>query len=199
MAQKRALIISTAFPPSIGSGVWRIRGFVKYLPRFGWEPYVLTRVPSPYHAPGAITGPTEIPGAVQVTRMPFADIRLLGKKLLLQVSGKGGVGVSYGGRPGTATRQGGEKTVVVSGAHVAFRPGYGYRVASSRRTARAFHDTQVWHSRNILVGTPAHTAPRCTPAEEPGAKTVGRRFQRSVDATPRPMVLTVADCAEAGG
>ena len=92
MAQKRALIISTAFPPSIGSGVWRIRGFVKYLPRFGWEPYVLTRVPSPYHAPGAITGPTEIPGAVQVTRMPFADIRLLGKKLLLQVSGKGGVG-----------------------------------------------------------------------------------------------------------
>lgn len=42
--RKRVLIVSTAFPPQIGSAVRRLCAFVKHLPRFGWDPYVLMRV-----------------------------------------------------------------------------------------------------------------------------------------------------------
>jgi glycosyltransferase involved in cell wall biosynthesis len=89
MAQKRVLIVATAFPPSIGSGVRRVTGLVKYLPQCGWNPYVVTRVPSPYHAPDSAHRETQIPGAVGVIRTPFSDIRFAGKKLLLRATGKG--------------------------------------------------------------------------------------------------------------
>jgi glycosyltransferase involved in cell wall biosynthesis len=39
---KRVLIITYYWPPSGGSGVQRWLKFVKYLPQFGWEPYVFT-------------------------------------------------------------------------------------------------------------------------------------------------------------
>ena len=39
---KKALIISFHFPPSSSIGGWRPSGFAKYLPKFGWEPIVLT-------------------------------------------------------------------------------------------------------------------------------------------------------------
>jgi hypothetical protein len=39
---KKVLIIAYYWPPSGGSGVQRWLKFVKYLPQFGWEPYVFT-------------------------------------------------------------------------------------------------------------------------------------------------------------
>lgn len=42
MANKRVLMLCCAFPPIGGSGVQRSVKFVKYLPQFGWEPYVVS-------------------------------------------------------------------------------------------------------------------------------------------------------------
>ncbi|MBL7844830.1 MAG: glycosyltransferase [Cyclobacteriaceae bacterium] len=42
MTDKRVLIITYYWPPSGGSGVQRWLKFVKYLPLFGWQPYVFT-------------------------------------------------------------------------------------------------------------------------------------------------------------
>jgi glycosyltransferase involved in cell wall biosynthesis len=39
---KKVLIIAYDFPPRGGGGVIRITKFVKYLPQFGWQPYVIT-------------------------------------------------------------------------------------------------------------------------------------------------------------
>jgi glycosyltransferase involved in cell wall biosynthesis len=39
---KKVLIISHPFPPTGGGGVQRVSKFVKYLPRFGWQPVVLS-------------------------------------------------------------------------------------------------------------------------------------------------------------
>ena len=36
------LIVTYNFPPIGGSGIQRIQKFIKYLPRFGWKPIVLT-------------------------------------------------------------------------------------------------------------------------------------------------------------
>lgn len=42
MNSRKVLIITYYWPPSGGSGVQRWLKFVKYLPQFGWEPYVFT-------------------------------------------------------------------------------------------------------------------------------------------------------------
>lgn len=39
---KKILLITYHFPPSLAVGGFRMTGFVKYLPIYGWEPYVLT-------------------------------------------------------------------------------------------------------------------------------------------------------------
>ena len=39
---KKVLIVSYFYPPAGGAGSIRITKFVKYLPHFGWSPYVLT-------------------------------------------------------------------------------------------------------------------------------------------------------------
>ena len=39
---KKVLLIAYIFPPLGGGGVQRTLKFVKYLPQFGWKPYVLT-------------------------------------------------------------------------------------------------------------------------------------------------------------
>lgn len=39
---KRVLIITHNFPPTFNSGVLRPLKFAKYLPQFGWQPYILT-------------------------------------------------------------------------------------------------------------------------------------------------------------
>ena len=46
---KRVLMIAFHFPPFAGSsGIQRTLGFVRHLPRFGWEPLVLTAHPRAY-------------------------------------------------------------------------------------------------------------------------------------------------------
>src|SRR5690349_6423 len=42
MEEKKVLIIAYYWPPSGGSGVQRWLKFVKYLPYYGWKPYVFT-------------------------------------------------------------------------------------------------------------------------------------------------------------
>lgn len=42
MGEKKVLIIAYYWPPSGGSGVQRWLKFVKYLPSYGWKPYVFT-------------------------------------------------------------------------------------------------------------------------------------------------------------
>jgi glycosyltransferase involved in cell wall biosynthesis len=39
---KKVLILASGFPPQGGGGVTRVHSFVKYLPRFGWQPTILT-------------------------------------------------------------------------------------------------------------------------------------------------------------
>ena len=51
---KRLLMIAFHFPPFSGSsGVQRALGFARYLPRFGWEPLVLTAHPRAYERSSA--------------------------------------------------------------------------------------------------------------------------------------------------
>lgn len=47
---KRVLVVAYYFPPMGGSGVQRVAKLVKYLPRHGWEPEVLTAEPGGYLA-----------------------------------------------------------------------------------------------------------------------------------------------------
>lgn len=86
--RKRILIISTAFPPQIGSGIRRLCAFVKHLPRLGWNPYVLARVPSPYDAQASEDRSLRIPGAAAVERTGFFDVRLMGRRLLSKATGR---------------------------------------------------------------------------------------------------------------
>ncbi len=72
--RNRVLIISSAFPPSLGSGTRRLAAFVGHLREFGWEPYVLTRTPSRYYAPRPAGGLPDIPGAAQVVRTRWFDL-----------------------------------------------------------------------------------------------------------------------------
>lgn len=46
----KVLIIASGFPPQGGGGVTRIHSFVKYLPRFNWQPIVLTLKESYAHS-----------------------------------------------------------------------------------------------------------------------------------------------------
>jgi glycosyltransferase involved in cell wall biosynthesis len=51
---KSVLVISYYFPPMGMGGVQRTLKFVKYLPKFGWKPYVLTDTPRVYFARDAL-------------------------------------------------------------------------------------------------------------------------------------------------
>jgi glycosyltransferase involved in cell wall biosynthesis len=69
-ASKKILIVTYYWPPSGGSGVQRWLKFVKYLPSFGWKPFVLT----PENPAFAVRDPTlskNIPPEAQVMRLPI--------------------------------------------------------------------------------------------------------------------------------
>lgn len=53
---KRVLIVSYRFPPDSTAGSVRVSQFVRWLPSYGWEPYVLTCIPSEY-APQGLESP----------------------------------------------------------------------------------------------------------------------------------------------
>jgi len=61
---KKVLIISYFYPPLGGPGALRILGFTKYLPKYGWKPYVISvKNPDRYFN---ITGKEKIPEDVKV-------------------------------------------------------------------------------------------------------------------------------------
>lgn len=70
MSEKKVLIVTYYWPPSGGSGVQRWLKFVKYLPSFGWKPYVFT----PANPSFEIKDETllkDIPGEAEVIRFPI--------------------------------------------------------------------------------------------------------------------------------
>jgi glycosyltransferase involved in cell wall biosynthesis len=67
---KKVLIITYYWPPSGGSGVQRWLKFVKYLPQFGWEPFVFTpENPSVELTDDSLL--TDVPPQVEVIRLPI--------------------------------------------------------------------------------------------------------------------------------
>jgi glycosyltransferase involved in cell wall biosynthesis len=67
-ARKRVLLIAYHFPPVRGSsGVQRTLRFAQHLPKFGWDPVVLTIVPGAYAESGDSPG-NEVPPGVPVHR-----------------------------------------------------------------------------------------------------------------------------------
>ncbi len=46
----KVLMITTHFAPDIHVGAKRVTKFAKYLPLYGWQPVILTKEVSEYHA-----------------------------------------------------------------------------------------------------------------------------------------------------
>jgi glycosyltransferase involved in cell wall biosynthesis len=84
--RRRVLFISYYFPPSGGSGVQRPLKFVKYLPRHGWEPVVLTVKPDTSFPARDENLSREIPEETEVHRTKMLDPYVLYRK----IAGSGG-------------------------------------------------------------------------------------------------------------
>ena len=69
---KRVLLIAYDWPPAGGPNIQRNVKFCKYLPRFGWEPIVLTVRGGEYLATDNSFG-VEIPDCVRVVRTPVLE------------------------------------------------------------------------------------------------------------------------------
>lgn len=67
---KRLLIIAHQFPPIAGGGVFRPLKFAQYLPKFGWEPVILTVKPAPEDTLDT-TLLTELSPSVMVHRVDY--------------------------------------------------------------------------------------------------------------------------------
>src|SRR5262245_11440893 len=72
MASRTLLLLTYHFPPSAAVAVYRMLGFVRYLPRFGWNPVVV--------APPRMPGEPEdaalldlVPEDTPVFRVPFPE------------------------------------------------------------------------------------------------------------------------------
>lgn len=74
---KRILIVSFFFPPTNAIGAIRVGKFAKYLPGFGWEPWVLTINPDLLNVPQDL--PVEIP-ADRVIRADFGRLTKMVKR-----------------------------------------------------------------------------------------------------------------------
>jgi glycosyltransferase involved in cell wall biosynthesis len=86
MREKKVLIISYYFPPLGMGGVQRVTKFAKYLPEFGWKPYVLTIKDVEYIAKDASLL-RELPHQTRIVRSgSFDPLRML--FLLKNISGR---------------------------------------------------------------------------------------------------------------
>ena len=70
---KKVLIITYYWPPAGGPGVQRVLKFVKYLPRFGWKPTVLTVESGEYQAVD-FSMISEIPSDLEVRKTKSLDL-----------------------------------------------------------------------------------------------------------------------------
>src|SRR3970282_114113 len=68
--ERKVLIITYYWPPSGGSGVQRWLKFVKYLPEFGWVPFVFTpETPSFAVRDESLLG--DVPPSAEVLKLPI--------------------------------------------------------------------------------------------------------------------------------
>lgn len=77
MKPRRVLILAHPFPPAGGGGVQRTTKLVKYLPRFGWTPTVLTTQADLYPRMFGVRDDTllaEVPGDVRIVRVPSPEL-----------------------------------------------------------------------------------------------------------------------------
>ncbi len=72
-ANRKVLFISYIFPPRAGGGAYRTAQFVKYLPKSGWDPVVLTVSNDRFHWATDESLLTLIPEEVEVVRTPVVD------------------------------------------------------------------------------------------------------------------------------
>lgn len=76
---KKLLIISSSFPPAGGSGTFRTLKFVKYLPIFNWQPFILT-TSERYYEKKDFTMLAEIPDCARIFRTTiFSPFRIFVK------------------------------------------------------------------------------------------------------------------------
>lgn len=164
---KRVLFVTYYFPPSGGPGVQRALKLAKYLPRFGWQPTVLTVRPDAAAFPDRDeTLLEEVPEAVRVERTAAWDpyalyARFLGKEKSETV----GVGFTGEGRPGRKERLARwvRANVFLPDARVGWVP---FAVARGRKLLREKHFDALFttgppHSTHLtglllkrLTGTP---------------------------------------------
>jgi glycosyltransferase involved in cell wall biosynthesis len=72
MADRKLLILTYHFPPSAAAGAFRTLGFVRHLPRFGWQAVVVAPPRLPYHPTDeALLG--QVPPETAVYRIPYPD------------------------------------------------------------------------------------------------------------------------------
>ena len=89
---KKVLIITYYWPPSGGPGVQRVLNFAKYLPKFGWEPIILTVRKGEYPARD-ISLEKEIPSGLKIyktKKISCTDIPFVIGKTLLQTADRPG-------------------------------------------------------------------------------------------------------------
>lgn len=81
---KKVLVVAYHYPPAGGGGVFRTLKFTKYLPQFGFRPYVLT-VKNSMYIPKDPTLVKEIPPEVKVSATFSFEHRLLRASRLLSI------------------------------------------------------------------------------------------------------------------
>src|SRR5438105_4437845 len=70
MASRKVLILTYHFPPQAASGTFRLLGFARHLPRFGWNPVVVAPPTIPWEPmdEGLLR---EVPPEVEVCYIPY--------------------------------------------------------------------------------------------------------------------------------
>jgi glycosyltransferase involved in cell wall biosynthesis len=78
MTMRKVLLVTYHFPPSAASGSFRLLGFVRHLPRFGWQPIVVAPPSTPWEPQDEELGRQVPPGTiVRSTPYPSAAPRVL--------------------------------------------------------------------------------------------------------------------------
>src|SRR5258706_14574964 len=83
----RALVVAYAFPPVGGAGVQRVQKLVKYLPRYGVTPSVLT-VANPSVPVRDPSLELDLPAAIEIVRAPTLEPGYAAKKRALHAVGR---------------------------------------------------------------------------------------------------------------
>lgn len=98
---KKVLIVSFFFPPTNAIGAIRVGKFAKYLPEFGWEPWVLTIDPDLLNVPQDL--PVEIP-AERVIRADFGPLTKMARRRNPASPAHAGAISARAAKPGLAGR-----------------------------------------------------------------------------------------------